>query len=66
MSNNKQKLEFTWIGKIIPSMILPILSHVSWEERTDLSYGDKDTDNMNIHGDNLLALKLSCPNTRRK
>ena len=31
------------------------------EERTDLSYGDKDTENMIIHGDNLLALKALLP-----
>ncbi len=49
----KQKLELTWIGKddevhLEPRVLI---------ENPDLSYGDKDTENMIIHGDNLLALK---------
>ena len=48
-----QKLELTWIGKGKTHEIEPrILLH-------DLSkdYGDQNSDNMLIHGDNLLALK---------
>jgi len=48
-----QKLELTWIGKgeIInpePRILL---------EKTEYAYGDTDSGNMLIHGDNLLALK---------
>lgn len=47
------KLELTWIGKEEklkpePRILL---------EQPELNYGDKDTENMLIHGDNLLALK---------
>lgn len=49
----KQKLELTWVGKNekmnIESRILI--------ENPEYSYGDKKTENMIIHGDNLLALK---------
>lgn len=49
----KQKLELTWIGKDTPIKVEPrILVH---DESKD--YGDKNTDNMLIYGDNLLALK---------
>lgn len=54
MSNNKQKLELTWIGKdqefdnIEPRILVEV---------PEKSYGDKNTENMLIHGDNLLALK---------
>jgi len=49
----KQKLELTWIGKddevhLEPRVLI---------ENPELSYGDRDTENMIIHGDNLLALK---------
>ena len=48
-----QKLELTWIGKNKQSKIEPrILLH-----DTSNDYGDPDTQNMLIHGDNLLALK---------
>lgn len=48
-----QKLELTWIGKNKQSKIEPrILLH-----DTSKDYGDPDTQNMLIHGDNLLALK---------
>lgn len=47
------KLELTWVGKYeqkeIESRILV--------ENPELSYGDQDTGNMLIHGDNLIALK---------
>lgn len=50
---NKQKLELTWIGKDKTIKVEPrILIH---DESKD--YGDKNTDNMLIYGDNLLALK---------
>ena len=54
MGNNKQKLELTWIGKddeykdIEPRILVEV---------PEKSYGDKNTENMLIHGDNLLALK---------
>ncbi len=48
-----QKLELTWVGKdqevkLEPRILL---------EDPDKSYGDKNSENMLIHGDNLLALK---------
>ncbi|OGT06284.1 MAG: DNA methylase N-4 [Gammaproteobacteria bacterium GWE2_37_16] len=51
--SKKQKLELTWIGKdqeiyLEPRILL---------EDHERSYGDQKTDNMLIHGDNLLALK---------
>lgn len=50
---NKQKLELTWIGKDTPVKVEPrILVHDPTKD-----YGDKNTDNMLIYGDNLLALK---------
>lgn len=49
----KQKLELTWIGKGEQETIEPrILLHDSTKD-----YGDTNTENMLIHGDNLLALK---------
>ena len=48
-----QKLELTWIGKgetINPEPRILL-------EKTEHAYGDADTGNMLIHGDNLLALK---------
>lgn len=49
----KQKLELTWIGKDKTIKVEPrILIH---DESKD--YGDKNTGNMLIYGDNLLALK---------
>ncbi|MFH1233375.1 MAG: site-specific DNA-methyltransferase [Patescibacteria group bacterium] len=61
MNNNKQKLELTWIGKNNPEYDIANIEPRILEERTDLSYGDKDTENMIIHGDNLLALKALLP-----
>lgn len=53
MHKNKQKLELTWIGKDREINLEPrILVEVP-----EKSYGDKNTENMLIHGDNLLALK---------
>jgi len=53
MSNKKQKLELTWIGKDEQVVLEPRILI----EDPEKSYGDKDTENMLIHGDNLLALK---------
>jgi Adenine specific DNA methylase Mod len=48
-----QRLELTWIGKGNEPAVEPrILLHDASKD-----YGDPDTDNMLIHGDNLLALK---------
>lgn len=48
-----QKLELTWIGKGEEPKLEPrILIHDK-----EKSYGDENTENMLIHGDNLLALK---------
>lgn len=55
MSNNKplQKLELTWIGKGEEPKLEPRILI----ENPEYSYGDPDSENMLIHGDNLLALK---------
>lgn len=53
MNNKKQKLELTWIGKDREMNLEPrILVEVP-----EKNYGDTNTENMLIHGDNLLALK---------
>lgn len=51
--DHKQKLELTWIGKEDKPKLEPRI--LLWDK--DKSYGDEDTGNMLIHGDNLLALK---------
>ena len=61
MSNNKQKLELTWIGKNNPEYDIANIEPRILEERKDLSYGDPNTENIIIHGDNLLALKALLP-----
>lgn len=48
-----QKLELTWIGKGDEPKLEPRILI----EQPEFSYGDVDTENMLIHGDNLLALK---------
>ena len=55
MAQNKklQKLELTWIGKGEEPKLEPRILI----ENPQYSYGDAHTDNMLIHGDNLLALK---------
>lgn len=54
MSNHRhQKLELTWIGKGEEPKLEPRILI----EDPDLSYGDPNSGNMLIHGDNLLALK---------
>jgi len=50
---NLQKLELTWIGKGEEPKLEPRILI----EQPEYSYGDLDTGNMLIHGDNLLALK---------
>lgn len=59
--NNKPKLELTWIGKNNPEYDIANIEPRILEERVDLSYGDTKTENMIIHGDNLLALKALLP-----
>ncbi|OVE73406.1 site-specific DNA-methyltransferase, partial [bacterium B17] len=49
----KQRLELTWIGKDKQVQLEP---RILIEDPTK-SYGDQNTENMLIHGDNLLALK---------
>ena len=61
MGNGKQKLELTWIGKNNPEYDITNIEPRILEECPDLSYGDSDTENMIIHGDNLLALKALLP-----
>lgn len=55
MSNKKplQKLELTWIGKGEEPRLEPRILI----ENPEYSYGDPNSENMLIHGDNLLALK---------
>lgn len=54
MSQNKlQKLELTWIGKGDEPKLEPRILI----ENPEYSYGDPKSENMLIHGDNLLALK---------
>lgn len=54
MAQNKlQKLELTWIGKGEEPKLEPRILI----EQPEYSYGDTNTENMLIHGDNLLALK---------
>lgn len=48
-----QKLELTWIGKGDEPKLEPRIL----VENPEYSYGDPTTENMLIHGDNLLALK---------
>ncbi len=61
MADKKQKLELTWIGKNNPEYDIANIEPRILEERADLSYGDKESENMIIHGDNLLALKALLP-----
>lgn len=49
----QQKLELTWIGKCEEPKLEPRILI----ENPQYSYGDPDSENMLIHGDNLLALK---------
>lgn len=49
----KGKLELTWVGKYDEKVVEP---RILVEDKSK-SYGDPDTGNMLIHGDNLIALK---------
>ena len=49
-----KKLEITWIGKEKEERVEPRI--LMYDKET--SYGDQNTGNMLIHGDNLLALKF--------
>ena len=51
--NKKQKLELTWIGKDEQPVLEP---RILIEDPTK-SYGDPHSENMLIHGDNLLGLQ---------
>lgn len=51
--DRKQKLELTWIGKYDEIKVEP---RILLEDKSK-GYGDQNTENMLIHGDNLLALK---------
>jgi len=53
VANNKPKLELTWIGKDEALRLEPRILI----EDSSKSYGDPKSENMLIHGDNLLALK---------
>lgn len=53
MTNKNQKLELTWIGKNEQPRLEPRILI----EDAEKSYGDKNSENMLIHGDNLLVLK---------
>jgi len=68
MSNNKQKLELTWIGKNNPEYDISNIEPRILEENPELSNTliDPNTENMIIHGDNLLALKALLPEYENK
>lgn len=53
MNGKRQKLELTWIGKDEQPRLEPRILI----EDSEKSYGNRNTQNMLIHGDNLLALK---------
>ena len=61
--SNKQKLELTWIGKNNPEYDIANIEPRILEENPKLSNcaNDPNTENMIIHGDNLLALKALLP-----
>jgi len=61
MSN--QKLELTWVGKNSPEYDISNIEPRILEENPELSncLNDPNTENMIIHGDNLLALKALLP-----
>ena len=50
----KGKLELTWVGKYDENK--PIESRILLEDK-EKSYGNPDSKNMLIHGDNLIALQ---------
>ncbi len=56
----ENKLELTWVGKDKQEKIEPRILLLDKEK----SYGDEKTENMLIHGDNLLALKSLVSNSK--
>jgi adenine-specific DNA-methyltransferase len=64
--NKKQKLELTWIGKNNPEYDIANIEPRILEENQDYSCGDPKSENMIIHGDNLLALKALLPEYEEK
>lgn len=50
------KLELTWVGKYDDKVVEPRIL----VEDVDKSYGDPTSENMLIHGDNLIALQAIC------
>lgn len=62
-TTNKQRLELTWIGKNNPEYDIANIEPRILEENPELSNcaNDPNTENMIIHGDNLLALKALLP-----
>lgn len=68
MTSNKQKLELTWVGKDNPEYDISNIEPRILEEDPKLSNckNDPNTENMIIHGDNLLALKALLPEYEEK
>lgn len=68
MTNNNQKLELTWVGKDNPEYDISNIEPRILEEDPKLSNckNDPNTENMIIHGDNLLALKALLPELEEK
>ena len=56
-----QRLELTWIGKNHPDYDIANIEPRILIENPELSHGDPSSENMLIHGDNLLALKALLP-----
>ena len=56
-----QRLELTWIGKNHPDYDIANIEPRILIEDPGKSYGDPTSENMLIHGDNLLALKALLP-----
>lgn len=56
-----QRLELTWIGKNHPDYDIANIEPRILIEDPEKSYGDPTSENMLIHGDNLLALKALLP-----
>lgn len=56
-----QRLELTWIGKNHPDYDIANIEPRILIEDPEKSYGDPSSENILIHGDNLLALKALLP-----
>jgi len=63
---NKQKLELTWIGKNNPEYDIANIEPRILEENKKYSFGQRDSENLIIHGDNLLSLKALLPDFEGK